>query len=98
MMNTTVLLKGKEDVITNGHVTRVNRSGNVAMTGAGTGDVLAGIVSALLSKGLSTMDAASLGAYICGKAGEIAFEKRSYGLIATDLIDAISCVLNQYLR
>jgi NAD(P)H-hydrate epimerase len=68
------------------------------MTGAGTGDVLSGSVAALLSKGLSTMEAASLGAFLTGKAGEYAFADKSYGLIATDLIEEIPHVLRDNLR
>ncbi|MDR0523174.1 MAG: NAD(P)H-hydrate dehydratase [Candidatus Methanoplasma sp.] len=89
----TVLLKGPEDVIAGGGGTRINASGTPAMTGAGTGDVLSGIVGCLLSKGLSGMDAAALGAYISGKAGEMAFGELSYGLIATDVISRIPAVL-----
>ena len=97
-MNAVILKKGAEDVITDGSQTRINVTGTPAMTGAGTGDVLAGSVAALLSKGMSAFDAACVGAYICGKAGEYAFEKRSYGLIATDVIDGISEVLCKELR
>ena len=68
------------------------------MTGAGTGDVLAGCVASLLSKGMDPFDAACLGAYICGKAGEDAFQSKSYGLIATDIIDSIPTVLREGLR
>lgn len=88
-MNATILLKGSIDIITNGKKTRFNKHGTPAMTGAGTGDVLSGIVVALLSKGLSTMDAACLGSYICGVSGEYVFRDKSYGLIATDIVDAI---------
>jgi len=97
-MGSVILKKGAEDIITDGDRTRINTTGTPAMTGAGTGDVLAGAVAALLSKGMSAFDAACLGAYICGRAGEIAFEKRSYGLIATDVIDGISEVLCKELR
>ena len=96
-MNTVVLLKGHDDLITDGKMTRTNHAGTAAMTGAGTGDVLAGTVAALLAKGLSAMDSASLGAYLCGKAGELAFEDKSYGLIATDVAERIPCVLRKYL-
>ncbi|MDR0887913.1 MAG: NAD(P)H-hydrate dehydratase [Candidatus Methanoplasma sp.] len=93
-----ILLKGEEDIIADGELIKVNGSGTPAMTGAGTGDVLAGIVGGLLSKGLNTLDAASLGAYISGKAGEAAFKKYSYGLIATDVIDRIPKVLKEGLE
>lgn len=96
-MNSTILLKGKEDVISDGNRTRKNLTGTVAMTGAGTGDVLSGAVAGLVSKGMNPFDAACLGAYICGKAGEIAFESKSYGLIATDVIDNIPTVLKMMI-
>ena len=98
LMNVTLLLKGHVDTITDGNATRYNRSGTPAMTGAGTGDVLSGSVAALLSKGLSTMEAAALGAFLTGKAGEYAFKDKSYGLIATDLIEEIPHVLRDNLR
>lgn len=97
-MGSVILLKGETDIVSDGERTRLNSTGTPAMTGAGTGDVLAGIVVGLLSKGMEAFDAACLGAYICGKAGEHAFETRSYGLIATDLMDGISHTLCTGLR
>jgi NAD(P)H-hydrate epimerase len=98
LMNVTLLLKGHVDTITDGNATRYNRAGTPAMTGAGTGDVLSGAVAALLSKGLTTMEAASLGAFLSGKAGEYAFKDKSYGLIATDVIEEIPHVLRDNLE
>lgn len=98
IMNAVILLKGNTDTITDGCRTRLNRAGTPAMTGAGTGDVLSGCVASLMSKGMSAFDAACLGAYICGKAGEKVFESKSYGLIATDIIDAIPDVLREGIR
>lgn len=97
-MNSVVLLKGKTDIISDIGMLKINTTGTAAMTGAGTGDVLAGIVVGLLSKGMKAFDAACLGAYICGKAGEYGFEERSYGMIATDVIDNIPFVLKEGLR
>ena len=97
-MNSVILLKGETDIISDGEHVKLNNTGTPAMTGAGTGDVLAGIVTGLLSKGMKAFDAACLGAYICGKAGEHGFEEKSYGMIATDVIDNIPFVLNKGLR
>ncbi|MBR2254944.1 MAG: NAD(P)H-hydrate dehydratase [Candidatus Methanomethylophilaceae archaeon] len=94
----TILLKGPEDVITDGKRTRLNKTGTPAMTSAGTGDVLAGCVAGLMSKGMSSFDACCLGSYMCGKAGEKAFEDMSYGLMATDVIDRIPRVLAENLK
>ena len=93
-----VLLKGKEDRISDGSRTRVNRTGNAGMTCGGTGDVLAGCAAALLSKGMCQFDAACLAAYICGSAGDRAFADKSYGLIASDVIEEIPHVLRDGLR
>ena len=93
-MNAVMLLKGSEDIITDGVSTRRNKTGNAGMTGAGTGDVLSGCVAGLLAKGVSAFDSACLGAYICGMAGDIAFESFSFGLIATDVIDNIPKVIS----
>ena len=97
-IHAVILRKGREDVVTYNDRRRINRTGTPAMTGAGTGDVLSGIVAGLLSKGMTPFDAACLGAFISGKAGEIAFKERSYGLIATDIIDSIPSVLKTYLE
>ncbi len=97
-LGAVILLKGATDEISDGRRTRLNRTGTPAMTGAGTGDVLAGVTAALLSKGVTPFDSACLAAYICGKAGEYAFTEKSYGLIATDVIEEIPHVLRDGLR
>jgi len=94
----TFVIKGKVDIITNGMNMRKNHSGCAAMTVGGTGDALSGIIAGLLAKGATVFEAGCLGAYICGKAGEMAFEEYSYGLTAPDLIECIPKVLKQHLR
>jgi yjeF C-terminal region, hydroxyethylthiazole kinase-related/yjeF N-terminal region len=96
-LNATILLKGKIDIIAFDKKIRTNITGTPGMTSAGTGDVLSGVVAGLLSKGMDPFDAACLGAYISGKAGEMGFEEHSYGLIATDVISNISKVLKEGL-
>ena len=92
-----VVLKGHTDIITDGKRTRKNRAGTPAMTVGGTGDVLAGTIAGLLAKGMSPFDAGCLGTYLCGRAGEKAFDEFSYGLLATDIIDDIARVLRDEL-
>ena len=92
-----VVLKGHIDTITDGKRTRKNSAGTPAMTVGGTGDVLAGTIAGLLAKGMAPFDAGCLGAYLCGKAGEMAFKEFSYGLLATDIIDDIARVLGEEL-
>ena len=77
----------------------VNISGNPGLATAGTGDVLAGIISGLCSQGLSCFNAASLGAFIHGKASDIvALEKGYRGQVASDLLSKIPHVLQHYER
>lgn len=69
----------------------VNLSGNAAMAKAGSGDVLAGIIAALVAQGVKCYDAAVLGVYLHGKAGDYArAAKGSYSVIARDLIEYLS--------
>lgn len=90
--NVTVLLKGKKDTVSNGVETRINRTGNPGMTVGGTGDVLAGITGSLFAIA-PAMDAAYYAAYINGAAGDLAFEQKGYGLLATDIIELITEVM-----
>jgi ADP-dependent NAD(P)H-hydrate dehydratase len=87
---TIVVLKGTGTVVTDGQKVYINKTGNPGMATAGSGDCLTGIITALIGQGLSNFDAAVLGVYIHGLAGDIAAQK--YGqvsLIATDVIDSI---------
>ncbi len=93
----TIVLKGPIDIISNGELTKLNELHNPSMTVGGTGDVLAGIIGALLSKGVKPFNAARIGIFINGAAGNLAFEKYSYGLIATDIIEQIPNILKKYL-
>jgi hydroxyethylthiazole kinase-like uncharacterized protein yjeF len=88
--NTTVVLKGANTVVADGKKIYVNNTGNPGMATAGTGDVLTGVIAALMGQGLSNFDAAVLGVYIHGLAGDIAAKKTGQiSLIATDVIDAL---------
>jgi len=93
----TIVLKGPVDIVCNAESTKFNDVHNEAMTVGGTGDVLAGIIGGLVSKKVNAFDAARMGVFINGAAGNLAFEKRSYGLVATDIIDEIPSVLKKYL-
>ena len=87
---TTVVLKGAGTVVTDGKRVYINETGNPGMATAGSGDVLTGVVTALIAQGLSNFDAAVLGVYIHGLAGDIAAEKTGQiSLIATDIIESM---------
>lgn len=89
-----VLLKGPVDIITNGTNTITNNTGTPYMTKGGTGDILAGILGAILARGIDYMQAAHAAAYINGKAGELASEEMGEGLAASDLFKFIPKVIS----
>jgi ADP-dependent NAD(P)H-hydrate dehydratase / NAD(P)H-hydrate epimerase len=91
----TLVAKGHRTIVTDGQRTKRNSTGNPGLSHGGTGDTLAGIVSALLGKGLDPFDAARLGAWMGGRAGDIAFEEKRFGLLATDVIEAIPAVFRE---
>jgi hydroxyethylthiazole kinase-like uncharacterized protein yjeF len=93
----TIFLKGYMDILSNGTEIKQNKIHNEAMTVGGTGDVLAGIIGALLSKGVQPFDAVRIAAFLNGEAGNEAYQKKSYGLLATDIIEEIPNILKKYL-
>ncbi len=94
----TILAKRRIDIISDGVVTKLNRTGNAGMSVAGTGDVLAGEVVALLSKHVSPFNAARIAAFLNGTAGDLAFQRLGYSIMATDVIEHIPEVLRRSLR
>ena len=81
------VLKGAGTVVSDGERCSVNTTGNPGMATGGTGDVLTGVIAALIGEGLTPFDAAVLGVYLHGLAGDLAVE--AYGihsLIATDVL------------
>ena len=85
-----VVLKGAGTVVTDGVKIYINKTGNPGMATGGTGDVLTGVIAALAGQGLNNFDAAVLGVYIHGLAGDIAAKKiGQISLIATDVIESL---------
>jgi NAD(P)H-hydrate epimerase len=83
-----VVLKGYGTVVTDGLRVYVNTTGNPGMATGGTGDVLGGLIAALIGQKLETFAAAQLGVYLHGRAGDLAREQMGeVSLIASDLID-----------
>jgi NAD(P)H-hydrate repair Nnr-like enzyme with NAD(P)H-hydrate dehydratase domain len=92
-----VLLKGSTTVVaTPAGLMRVNPTGTPWLATAGSGDVLSGIIGALLAGGLNPLDAASAGAYLHGSAARIAAgdgDEREAPIVAEDVLMAISAAI-----
>lgn len=90
-----LLLKGHRTVVASPQgKTYINRTGNVGMATAGSGDVLTGMITAFLGQGMNAFDAAKYGAYYHARAGDLAARKKSkVSMIASDIIEQISYVL-----
>lgn len=81
-----LLLKGSRTLVTDGDRLFENRTGNPGMASGGCGDVLTGLIAALIGQGLEPFDAACCGAHLHGRAGDLAAAALSQpGMIASDL-------------
>lgn len=94
----TLVVKGKEDLVSDGRRIKVVRGGTPAMTVGGTGDVLTGIIAGLMAKGLGGFDAGRLGAFTNKMAGLFAFREKSYGMTAVDVVEKVPQVLVTFLE
>ncbi len=89
-----VLRKGHETVITNGRNHYVNRTGNAGMATGGSGDVLAGILTALLGQKVPPLQAAAAAAWLHGTAGDLAAaDLGQYGMGPLNLVDRLPRLL-----
>ena len=94
-----ILLKGSGTLVTDGRCEARNTTGNPGMATAGTGDVLCGVVGTLLAQGLAPYDAAVLGAYLHGRAGDLASGRIGpVGLVADDLVDELPGALRELIE
>lgn len=97
--NVVLVLKGAGTVVTAGGRTYVNNTGNPGMATAGSGDVLTGVITALVGQGMDPFDAAVLGVHAHGKAGDLAAYRRGQtGLVASDLVDQLPRVWKRMER
>jgi NAD(P)H-hydrate epimerase len=86
-----VVLKGDRTVVTDGRRVYLNHTGNSTLSKAGTGDILSGMLGALLGQGLDRFDAACLAVRLHGRAGELAGQKLGMRCaLAREIVDAIS--------
>ncbi len=96
-LNVNIILKGTwTAVITPEGVCRFNPTGNPGMATAGSGDVLTGILLALMAQGYSPENTALIGTYIHGAAGDLAAEEKGEnGMIASDIVEKLPFVWSQ---
>lgn len=88
-----LVVKGDPDLLSDGETIVENRHHHPAMTVAGVGDVLAGAIVSLLGQGLRPLAAARLGSYWVGEAGILAASRKSFGVMATDVVDELPAAL-----
>ena len=86
-----LVLKGAETIVTDGRRLYKNTTGNPGMATGGSGDALTGVIAALIAQGMDPFDAACLGTYAHGLAGDIARDNNGVvGLIAGDIVDSLA--------
>ena len=94
----TILLKGMDDIITDGTKTLINSKKTPAMTVGGTGDVLSGIAASMLSQNRDVIEAAASAAFVNGQAGKIVQKNLGMHMVATDLIDVLPLIAKTFDR
>lgn len=86
----TVLLKGSTTFITDGKREAENETGTPAQAKGGSGDLLSGLCAGLMASGLDCFSAGCAGAFLAGRAAEIAeTETGEYAMLASDVIDKL---------
>jgi ADP-dependent NAD(P)H-hydrate dehydratase / NAD(P)H-hydrate epimerase len=89
-----VLLKGYNTVITDGITTLINSTGSSAMASGGMGDCLTGIIASLIGQGYKPLEAAYIGAYIHGYAGD-KLSKDMFCVNASHVIESIPFIIKE---
>jgi len=93
-MAEVAVLKGAGTVVTDGSRLYVNETGNPGMATAGAGDVLTGLMAALVATGMPPFDAAVLAVWAHGRAGDLAAERLGVlGMTAADILDCVPTAL-----
>ncbi len=99
--NCITVLKTPQTFISSpdGRKTYKNNTGNSALSKAGSGDILTGMIAGLIAQGTAPFEAACLGVYLHGLCGDIASNKlNSYCVMGKDIIDAIPEAINSLLK
>ncbi len=85
-----LLLKGHRTIITDGECAFENPNGNAGMATGGSGDVLSGMIGALIGQGISPLQAAACGAWLHGAAGDVCSKKLGmYGMLPSDMLEVL---------
>ena len=93
-LNCIVVRKGHETCITDGTVHYINPTGNPGMAVGGSGDLLAGMITALLGQKLAPLEAAAAGVWLHGKAGDLAADRQGqYAMLPSDMLDELPRLL-----
>lgn len=96
--NCVTVLKSHKTIVCDNEKIYINSTGNSALAKAGSGDVLAGMISGLLAQKMNIFDSAVLGVYLHGLAGDLAKNDLSaYGVLASDTIRYIPLAIKNYL-
>jgi NAD(P)H-hydrate epimerase len=93
-MGVTLLLKGHKTIITDGERTYINKTGNPGMAVGGCGDVLSGMIVSLVGQGIEPLLAASIAAWLHGRAGDVCAEQMGqYGMLPSDMVNVLPRLL-----
>jgi NAD(P)H-hydrate epimerase len=90
----TIVLKGAGTLVSTDGLPLLCTAGNPGMGSAGMGDVLTGVIAALIGQGLDPGIAAAVGVEVHARAGDCAAESGERGLIASDVLQALRAVMN----
>ena len=89
-LTSILLLKGHQTVITDGNHTYLNLTGNPGMATGGSGDVLAGMITAFVGQGIAALEATAMAAWLHGRAGDICAEELGqYAMLPSDMLEVL---------
>lgn len=94
--NTITVLKGQIDKITDGNTVWYTQGGNARMTMGGTGDALAGLITAIVAHGVGLVEASRIGTFIMKAASDMSFKSKGYWYSLDDLLNMIPQVMMQH--
>jgi NAD(P)H-hydrate epimerase len=94
----SVVLKGASSIIYTQHGGFVNLTGNPFMASAGMGDVLAGVIGALMAQGMKGYEAAKLGVFLHASSGDMAYERTGGPIVASDVVDCMPLAIGDLRR